>query len=227
MNTNSRKLTWSLIAILGLISGCDSVPPSINEPIETTAETLPTMAEGTMNHQQHMNHGDMDHGHLDLGPADENYDLRFIDAMIPHHEGAIIMAQEVLAKSDRPELQNLAAEIIQAQASEIAQMREWRQGWYPDAPDTPMAWNNQMNHMMEMSPQQISAMRMDMDLGQADDEFDRRFLKAMIPHHEGALVMAKDLQEKSDRPEMQSLAEDILTSQEAEIAQMEAWLKEW
>nr|WP_317269165.1 DUF305 domain-containing protein [Arthrospira sp. PLM2.Bin9] len=227
MNTNSRKLTWSLIAILGLISGCDSVPSSINEPIETTAETLPTMAEGTMDHQQHMNHGDMDHAHLDLGPADENYDLRFIDAMIPHHEGAIIMAQEVLAKSDRPELQNLAAEIIQAQASEIAQMREWRQAWYPDAPDTPMAWDNQMNHMMEMSPQQISAMRMDMDLGQADDEFDRRFLQAMIPHHEGALVMAKDLQEKSDRPEMQSLAEDILTSQEAEIDQMEAWLKEW
>ncbi|MDF2208686.1 DUF305 domain-containing protein [Limnospira platensis] len=216
MNANFRKSTWSLIAILGLIAGCDSVPPSIEEPIEITGETVPTM-----------DHGGMDHADMDLGPADENYDLRFIDAMIPHHEGAIIMAQEVLGKSERPELQNLAVEIIQAQATEIAQMREWRQAWYPDAPDTPMAWDNQMNHMIEMSPQQISAMRMDMDLGEADDEFDRRFLQAMIPHHEGALVMAKDLQEKSDRPEMQSLAEDILTSQEAEIDQMEAWLKEW
>ena len=56
---------------------------------------------------------------------------------------------------------------------------------------------------------------------------DLRFLNAMIPHHEGALVMAKDVQAKSARPEMQILAEAILTSQQAEIDEMQQWRKDW
>jgi uncharacterized protein (DUF305 family) len=49
---------------------------------------------------------------MDLGPADESYDLRFLDAMVPHHEGAVVMAKEVLQKSQRPEMKKLAKEII-------------------------------------------------------------------------------------------------------------------
>jgi uncharacterized protein (DUF305 family) len=42
----------------------------------------------------------------------------------------------------------------------------------------------------------------------------------MIPHHEGALVMAKDAIAKSKRPEIQKMAQEILSSQQAEIDQM-------
>ncbi len=59
----------------------------------------------------------------DLGAADSNYDLRFINAMMEHHEGAIVMAQDALKKSKRPEIQKLAQEIITAQQKEIAQMK--------------------------------------------------------------------------------------------------------
>jgi uncharacterized protein (DUF305 family) len=164
-----------------------------------------------------------DHSTMSLGPADQDYDLRFIDAMIPHHEGAVIMAKTVLQRSQRSQLRQLATEIIKAQEKEIAQMRQWRKNWYPKASDTPMAWHSQMKHMMPMSPEQISAMRMDTDLGNADAEFDLRFLNAMIPHHEAAVSMAKDLRQKSKRPEMQLLAQDILASQQAEIEQMKKW----
>jgi uncharacterized protein (DUF305 family) len=68
---------------------------------------------------------------------------------------------------------------------------------------------------------------MDMSLGSADDQFDLRFINAMIPHHEGALVMAEDALEKSQRPEIQQLAKEILSSQQAEITQMKAWRKAW
>jgi uncharacterized protein (DUF305 family) len=68
---------------------------------------------------------------------------------------------------------------------------------------------------------------MDMDLGKADAEFDLRFLNAMIPHHEGALMMAQDVLDKSQRPEMKQLAENILTSQQQEIAQMKQWRQAW
>lgn len=174
-----------------------------------------------------MNHGGMDHSMMDLGPADAEFDLRFIDSMIPHHEGAVIMAREVLQKSKRPELKKLAQEVIQAQDKEIKQMKQWRTAWYPQAPSTPLAWHAQMGHSMAMTEEQIKAMRMDMDLGAADSEFDKRFIDAMIPHHEGAVVMAKDAVLKSKRPEILQLAKNIVNSQEAEINQMQQWRKAW
>jgi uncharacterized protein (DUF305 family) len=124
-------------------------------------------------------------------------------------------------------MKKLAQNIIAAQKREINQMKQWRQAWYPKADSKPMAWHAQMNHMMAMSPEQIQAMMMKGDLGAADAELDLRFLNAMIPHHEGALVMAQDVLSKSKRPEMKKLAQEILTSQEKEIDQMKQWRKAW
>ncbi|MBC8122752.1 MAG: DUF305 domain-containing protein, partial [Gemmatimonadaceae bacterium] len=63
----------------------------------------------------------------DLGPADARYDLRFINAMLEHHTGALTMAQDALSKSKRPEIQQLAREIVEAQQKEITQMKAYRQ----------------------------------------------------------------------------------------------------
>ena len=103
---------------------------------------------------------------------------------------------------------------------EIAQMAEWRKAWYPTAGEKLMMWHAESNHMMAMTPEFRRNMMMSVDLGKADDKFDLRFLDAMIPHHEGALVMAKDAIAKSKRPEIQKMAQEILSSQQAEIDQM-------
>lgn len=167
-------------------------------------------------------------GHdMELGPADARYDLRFIDGMTVHHEGGVIMAEAALNHSQRPEIRQLAETIIAAQQAEIAQMQEWRAAWYPDAPTVPMMHHADMGHDMPMDEAMISAMRMDMDLGKADDAFDRRFLDAMIPHHEGAVAMAEELKAKSDRPELLALADEIIASQQAEIDQMQQWRQSW
>ncbi|TAF54119.1 MAG: DUF305 domain-containing protein [Oscillatoriales cyanobacterium] len=172
-----------------------------------------------------MDHGE-EHG-MDLGPADPQFDLRFIDAMIPHHEGAVIMAEAALKHSKRPEIQALAKAIIAAQTVEIQQMRDWRAAWYADADDRPMAYHAEMGHMMPMSEAQIEAMKMSVDLGAGDEGFDLRFIEAMIPHHQGAIAMAKDVLTKTERPDVRTLAEAILSSQAQEIAQMEAWRQAW
>jgi uncharacterized protein (DUF305 family) len=164
---------------------------------------------------------------MDLGPADKHYDLRFIDTMVPHHEGAVIMAKSVLESSQRSELRQLVTEIISTQNQEIAQMRQWRKAWYPKVSDKPIAWHAQMKHMMAMSPERISTMRMDVDLLAVDAEFDLRFFNAMIQHHEAAAIVARDLRQKSKRPEMQLLAQNVLTSQQAEIEQMRKWRRTW
>jgi uncharacterized protein (DUF305 family) len=56
---------------------------------------------------------------------------------------------------------------------------------------------------------------------------DANFIEQMIPHHESAIAMAELAKEKSKREEIKSLADDIIKSQSAEIAQMRQWYQEW
>lgn len=227
MSKKTGYLAFTLIAIASLSSGvitaCSNSPQNSAKNTSATDANVKQQNNGMMNHGGGMNHAMS----MDLGPADANYNLRFIDGMIPHHQGAIVMAKEAQQKSQRPEIKKLAADIIKAQEQEIAQMKKWRKAWYPQAGDKPMAYNSQMGHMMEMSPEQMQAMMMNMNLGAADADFDKRFIDAMIPHHEGALVMAKDALNKSQRTEIKQLAKDILTSQQQEIDQMRQWRTSW
>jgi uncharacterized protein (DUF305 family) len=224
MKTSTLKQTagWFLgtIAIASLTTSCNhTMPPQTTAP---NAATTPAMAP--MDHSQM---GGMNHSAMDSGPADADYDLRFIDGMTPHHDGAIVMAQAVMQQSQRPELKKLAEGVIRSQTQETTKMQQWRSTWYPKAAATPMAWHSEMKHMMPMSEPQIKSMRMDMDLGKADANFDRRFLDAMIPHHEGAIVMAQDALKKTKRPEVQKLAKEIIAAQQVEIDQMKQWRKDW
>ena len=182
---------------------------------------------GGMNHGGMMKQGGMMNHNMDVGPADANYDLRFIDSMLPHHQGALVMAQSAIQKSKRPELVKFAKNIITEQKQEIAQMQQWRKQWYPKASATPMMWHAAMNHEMPMTTAHKESMMMNMSLGEADARFDKRFLDAMIPHHQGAVTMAKDSLKKSKRPELQKLAQNIITSQQAEISQMTRWQQQW
>lgn len=58
------------------------------------------------------------------------FDEAFINAMIPHHESAIEMAQVALAESDNPSVRDLARRIVDDQTREIEQMRGWLEEWY-------------------------------------------------------------------------------------------------
>lgn len=219
-------LAFTFVAIASLtgstLTACSNAGQSQVQAPTSSATDTNTMEE--MQHKSSMNHSMA----MDLGAADANYDLRFIDGMALHHRGAIEMAKEAEQKSQRPEIKKLARNMIISQNREENELlQKWRKVWYPKAGSQPMAYNPQMGHTMQMSSDQMQSMMMKMDLGAADADFDLRFMNAMIPHHEGAVTMAQDALNKSKRSEVKQLAQDIITSQSAEIEQMNQWKQAW
>lgn len=151
------------------------------------------------------------------------FDLRFLDQMVPHHQMAVHSAQMMIANSERPELRDLAQRIISAQQREIDQMGQWRATWFPDAGPAPA---------MTMMGGQSGMMGGGMMDGQGgmmvdQEQMDRLFLEMMIPHHEAAISMAEQALEESDRPEIRTLAEAIISSQTAEITEMRGYLRDF
>lgn len=179
-----------------------------------------------------------------VGDMPREFDLMFIDMMIVHHQSAVAMAQVAIERADHEEVRELAREIIAAQEQEIAQMREWRDAWYPGAPAMPMdQMGAMMGEMMGGMPQMMGTPGAGMDmegmmgmmdphaevqaLCNAPGPFDQAFLQAMIPHHQSAVAMAQAALERTARPEIRELAQAIIAAQEQEIAQMRQWLADW
>lgn len=238
-----RFASWVALGIIPFasfgIASCTNATSTQSSNPSSPSETTTAQSSSSESPMAQMDHGSMggsgdgsmpmNHSsmNMDLGPADESFDLRFIDAMTLHHKGAVAMAQEALEKSNRPEIKELAQSIIDGQEQEISQMQAWRQAWYPDAGAEPVAYDAQMGGEMPMPKAIQDSMMMSGDLGAADEEFDLRFINAMIPHHEGAVVMAQEALEKSNRPEVKQLAQAIIDAQQPEIDQMTQWRQTW
>ena len=145
----------------------------------------------------------------------QNIDQHFIAQMIPHHEGAIAMAQVALERSKEPKIITLANNIIKAQEKEITDMRGWYEAWYGEAVPATGGMGMRMGGM-EGDIATLESISL--------ASFDKEFLKQMIPHHEMALMMVQMLSAGTQRPEMKQLAQNIQTSQSSEIEMMRSWL---
>lgn len=164
------------------------------------------------------------------GSPEPSIDRDFIDMMVPHHESAIAMAELAVEQAERPELRDMANEIIAAQSEEIGQLRNWRQEWFGSA-ETPPMEAMPMLPGMAMEGHAMSGDTMDMTAevdGLRDaDPFDRFFIDAMVRHHEQAVEAAQIVLEQTDRDEIRALAEAIIETQTAEIEQLRQWRQEW
>jgi uncharacterized protein (DUF305 family) len=157
------------------------------------------------------------------GDSTQPFDQRFLDQMIMHHQGAVMSAQMLIADSAWSELRDLAQRIITAQQREIAQMQQWRSDWYgaTSTGTMPGMLNSGMMSVGMMNRDQMRQM-----MG-ANADFDRMFLQMMIPHHEGAISMAQQALNQAEHPEIKTLAQTIVTTQQTEITEMQSYLRDW
>src|SRR3989344_2128079 len=149
-----------------------------------------------------------------------NIDQHFIVQMIPHHEGAIAMANTALERSKRPEIISLANGIIEAQTRENKDMRAWYESWFGTVVPEDTAGGYSMPSRKGMGGgMHMDSMEGDLEVlkSVSDAEFDLEFIDQMIPHHEMAIMMARMLAAATDRPEMEELADNIIASQSREI----------
>ena len=175
-----------------------------------------------------MNHGQMGHGSMGMGTEGmarqmvmqngQYSDRRFIDAMVPHHQGAIAMAEVALKNAEHEEIKQLSRNIVSTQQAEIEELKALKKEEFGTS-----------NVPMEMSQQQMKSMGVMMDPQQRTNKepFDKAFIDAMIPHHQSAIEMAQVALANSDNPQIRELALDIVSAQQREIEQMKQWRKEW
>ncbi len=143
-------------------------------------------------------------------------DRAFLNDMTPHHQSAIQMARIAQQRGEHPEIKTLAGSIVADQQSEIDLMGKLKGQIKAGDGKSTLGMN-------------MHAMGMDMNMGGLMNArpFDRAFVDDMVPHHRGAVEMAKMELAQGKNSEARALAQRIIDSQGKEIAQMNQWRTKW
>ena len=152
---------------------------------------------------------------VETKPAEFNdADVAFATDMIPHHQQAVQMSALVPERSTNPQVIELAAAVAAAQGPEIETLKVFLVQWGGgegheghDMGDMPM-------------PGMVDEGTMTKLASLNGNEFDALWLTSMIAHHEGAIEMANTELADGANVDAKTLAQQIVTTQQAEIDQM-------
>ncbi len=154
-------------------------------------------------------------------PQEGSAEVIFARDMAAHHEQAVEMALILHERSNEEELRRLALDILLTQQAQIGQMQGWLAVWrLPlSGTDAPMGGHGEMMGMA--SQQQVNALQT-----LAVPEAEVSFLQLMIRHHLAGVAMAESALSATARPEVERLAQAIVSAQQSEIEYMEHLLSE-
>lgn len=144
---------------------------------------------------------------MDFGRPDRTLDLRYINAMIAHHRGAMLLATQAGTQTQRQEMKDLSAMILRDEPKAIDELYTWKKDWYGDTKQVkdPIVSN----------------------IGTYDEKFDLRFLNALIAHHEAGLLMTKEIKTKSSRTEILNNADAVDTFLTTTLKLFKDWRTQW
>ncbi len=205
------SMCWFLPAVRAQQAG--SSAPVIVQPGEPgkPSKTLPPSTRGTL-------------------PPKSQADVEFMQGMIMHHSQAVEMTALIASHTDNKELQSLGARISSSQQDEIRFMKRWLAArGEPVSMAMPGMPEMDINGKpMALMPGMLTPKQMDALDKARGAEFDRLFLTGMIQHHNGALIMVKDLFDTAGAgqdAEIFDFANDADNTQRSEIKIMQTMLE--
>ena len=181
---------------------------------ESKKETTTTMDGMAKNDSMNMDQNNMEGMHsMGSMKMTGDFDYDFANTMLMHHQSAVDMAKDVISKGSNAEVKTMAQNIVTAQEGEIAQLKNIIANYkMPEMKKENGEAHNELGETMEKMETKMKGMA---KTGNADKDF----LMMMIPHHESAVDMAKEVMAKGSNAEVKTMAQNIVTAQEAEIAQ--------
>ena len=158
-------------------------------------------------------------------------DRAFVREMIPHHQMAIAMAEMAKTDGEHAKVRSLARKIIKAQSAEIRIMKRIAKNLGVTPAEMPMDGEMSDRTMRDLETlgltERQSGMTMDMDDLHGAKPFDRMFIDMMIPHHQGAIRMARAELAKGKHRKLRRIARNIVRDQKKEIRTMNNWREAW
>ncbi|MDZ7659325.1 DUF305 domain-containing protein [Fodinibius sp.] len=161
-------------------------------------------------------------------------DVKFMTGMIAHHAQALVMSRLAPKNGASPEIQRLAARIINAQQDEIKSMQQWLRDRDQPVPNIEIEGLNLMIELNGKPYTMYKKMRGVLSQEKIEDlaaaqgkEFNQLFLKYMIEHHSGAVYMVENLFNTDGAAQDEQafrLASDIQVDQRTEIDRMQQML---
>jgi uncharacterized protein (DUF305 family) len=156
-------------------------------------------------------------------------DVAFMEGMIMHHSQAVEMTAMIPSHTENKDVRSLGAKISSSQTDEINFMKGWLVARHepismamPDMPGMDTSGQSMAPMPGMLTPKQMGELRQ-----ARGEEFDRLFLAGMIQHHNGALIMVKDLFDTAGAGQDADLfdfATDADNTQRAEIRIMQGML---
>lgn len=143
-------------------------------------------------------------------------DVDFVTAMIPHHEGAIVMSESILPKLTDPQVRQLAENIIVAQKKEVAFMKSWLANNKTFTPVNMAASQKMMTDSMKV----MHGMQEVKLTGNPNIDF----IAGMIPHHQAAVKMAEVVLPYLHDKQIIAFDKNVIADQTKEIQWMQNWL---
>jgi uncharacterized protein (DUF305 family) len=154
-------------------------------------------------------------------------DKAFVGEMPMHHEMAIEMAKMAVMQGEHAQIKSTAHAIVKAQSEEITTLKRIAR----TLGVTPVAAGDHMAMMEGLDTLGLTMKQsgMDMTMGDLDGAkpFDREFIDMMVPHHQGAIRMARVELKRGVNGQLRTIARAIISGQAKEIREMNTWRTEW
>ncbi|HEY4386213.1 MAG TPA: DUF305 domain-containing protein [Ktedonobacteraceae bacterium] len=144
-----------------------------------------------------------------------NVDKDFVEMMVPHHRGAIDMAQAELRYGHNEKLRSMAQEIIVTQQEDIATM----QFALVTLPTSTSQFTKDEGPFLALNNAAMTKMMAGMMI-RPFHNVDKDFVEMMVPHHQGAIDMAQAELSYGHSEPLRGIAQEIIATQQQQIVAM-------